>query len=244
MTAAKEMSVESVTAEIKAFFTQPQVDKAAKQARPDLIAPLGKGTIAITPWQQDLFAAIFKAAEGINKAVEGQRAIMRRMLLDQYGSTAPTYKQFKDDRAALRILAEQKGLVDDQWVRKPYNAALIELYGSLPESDSPAAIAKRAEREAADKAAGKVGAPKGQTTERVDSEADKIEQFIAKHGLAKVLQATARILAAKTESKLDAVALQAVASKYDPQAAIKAALESAKTGKTSKQLAAEKYAQA
>lgn len=240
---AAELSVQSVTEEIKAFFTQPAVDKAAARVRADIIAPHGKATIAITPWQQDLFEAAFKGAEAVNKAEESNRAKMRAILLDQYGSTAPTFEQFRADRAALAILAKQRGLVDDQWVRKPYNAAIVDLYGALPVSMSPAAVAKRAEREAEQaKQAAKPGAVKGDTTQRDASADEKLEQFIAKHGIAKVLSAAAKILAAKTESKLDATTLQAVASKYDPQAAIKAAIESARTGKTSKQLAAEKYA--
>lgn len=216
------------------------IAKAVTKARVDLIAPYGKGTVAITPWQQDLFDAAFKGAEKINQAVESNRAALRRILLDQYGSTAPTYAQFKADRAALKILAEQRGLVDDQWVRKPYNAALIDLYGALPESDSPAAIAKRAEREAKEAAnpkPAKVGAPKGETTERDPAVSETIEQFIAKHGLAKVLGAAAKILAERRETKLDATTLQAVASKY----AIDTALASAAQSKLA---ASSKYAKA
>lgn len=226
-TAAKEMSVQSVTKEIAAFFSQPAATKAVSKARADLIAPNGKGTIAITPYQQDLFDAVYKTAENVHKAVESQRATMRKLLLDQYGSTCPTYEQFRADRAALRILAELRGLVDDQWVRKPYNAAVVELYGALPVSMSEAAIAKRVQRPVVDKAAAKKavdeanaaaqearGAKKGETAERDPSAAETIEQMIAKFGLAKVLQATARILAEKRESKLDATTLQAVAKKY------------------------------
>lgn len=218
--AAKELSVSAVTKEIAAFFQPQAVAKAVGKARADIIAPLGKGTIAITPWQQDLFAAAFKGAEGIHKAVESQRAIMRRMLLDQYGSTAPTFEQFKADRSALKILAEFKGLVDDQHVRKPYNAAILELYGALPVSMSEAAVAKRAERDAlgvsvsAKGGKAKPGAKEGAVAERSESASESMEQFIAKHGLAKVLQAAAHILAAKQETKLDATTLQAVAKKY------------------------------
>lgn len=219
-TAARDLSVESVTKEIAAFFKPDAITKAVAKARPDIIAPHGKGTLAITPFQQDLFAAAYAGAETINKAVESQRARMRKLLLDQYGSTAPTWEQFRADRAALKILALQKGLVDDQHVRKPYNAALVELYGALPVSMSEAAIAKRAERDAAGtsiKAKGgkaKPGAKAGETGERAESVPETIEQFIAKHGLANVLQATARILKEKRESKLDATTLEAVAKKY------------------------------
>lgn len=216
--AAKELSVSQVTAEIAAFFKPEAVAKAVTKARADIIAPFGKGTIAITPFQQDLFAAAYKGAEVINKAVESNRATMRRLLLDQYGSTAPTFEQFKADRAALKILAAQKGLVDDQHVRKPYNAAVVDLYGALPESQSAAAIAKRAERDAAGVSikakGGKAGAVKGDTAARNESAPENVEQFIAKYGITQVLQAAARILAEKRESKLDATTLQAVARKY------------------------------
>lgn len=216
--AAKDLSVKSVTKEIAAFFKEDKLTQAVAKARADIIAPHGKTTIAITPWQQDLFAAAYRGAEAINKAVESNRAVMRKMLLDQYGSKAPTFEQFRADRAALKILALQKGLVDDQHVRKPYNAAIIDLYGALPVSMSEAAIAKRAERDAAGVSikakGGKAGAKKGETAERAESVPETIEQFIAKHGLAAVLQATARILAEKRESKLDATTLQAVAKKY------------------------------
>ena len=220
---AKELSVQSVTNEIATFFSQPAIDKAVSKARADIIAPHGKGTIAISVFHQDLFAAAYKGAEGIHKAVENQRALMRKLLLDQYGSVSPTYEQFRDDRAALKILALQKGLVDDQWVRKPYNAAIVELYGALPVSMSEAAVAKRAQRPVVDKVAAKAaikdaltkaGAIKGDTTERDPSAAETVEQFIAKFGITNVLQAAARILAEKRESKLDATTLQAVAKKY------------------------------
>lgn len=217
-TADKDLSVQSVTKEIAALFKQPAVDKAVAKARADIIAPHGKGTLAITPFQQDLFNAAYKGAEAINKAVESNRAQMRKLLLDQYGSTAPTWEQFRADRAALKILAAQKGLVDDQHVRKPYNAAIVDLYGALPESQSEAAIAKRAERDAKGVSikakGGKAGAVKGDTAARNEGAPESVEQFIAKYGITQVLQAAARILAEKRESKLDATTLQAVAKKY------------------------------
>lgn len=201
------------------------VAQAVAKARADIIAPLGKTTIAITPFQQDLFEIAFKGAEKVSKAMETQEQAMRRALLDHYGSTCPTYAQFRADRAALKILAAQKGLVDDQWVRKPYNAAIHQLYGALPVSDSPAAQAKAAQRAAKSGGEGqdvapKRGAVKGNTTERAEGERETIEQFIAKHGIAKVLAAASAILAERKETRLDATTLQAVARKYAVGAAV------------------------
>lgn len=169
--------------------------------------------VAINAFQRDVFEVAFKTGKAICDAVESQRDKMRALIQAQYGATCPTYEQFRADRAALRVLALERGLVDDQWVRKPYNAAVKELYGELPVSMSEAAVAKRAARPApAPKA--KPGAKKGETVERAEGEAESLEQFIAKHGLAKVLQAAAHILATRRESKLDATTLEAVAKKY------------------------------
>ena len=165
-----------------------------------------------------LFAVAFDSAELVCKAVETQRERMRDVLRQHYGDVCPTFAQFKADRLDLKARALERGLVDDQWVRKPYNAAVIDLYGALPESDSAAAVAKRAQRDGAVKAvpapSAKAGAVKGQTTDRDPSASETIEQFIAKHGAGNVLASLAKILATQRESALDAKTLQAVASKY------------------------------
>lgn len=174
-------------------------------------------TVVISPFHVKMFDAAFKAGDALCKAIESQRSIMRNLLLTQYGSTCPTYAQFRADRDALRVMALDRGLVDDQWVRKPYNAAVLSLYGALPVSDSPAAVAKRAQRPVVakgDKGANKVGAKKGDTTERAPDANMTIEQFIAKHGAGKVLGELAKILATSKATALDAKTLQAVAEHY------------------------------
>lgn len=170
--------------------------------------------VVISPFHVKMFDAGIKAADQLCKAVESQRVVMRGLLQAQYGSVCPTYTQFRADRDALRVLALDRGLVDDQWVRKPYNAAVLALYGSLPVSDSPAAQAKRAQRPVVVKGATKPGAVKGDTAARAPAEPATIEQFIAKHGAGKVLAELSRILATKRETQLDATALQAIAKKY------------------------------
>ncbi len=169
--------------------------------------------VVITPFHNNMFNVALKAADALCKAVESQRVAMRNLLVAQYGSTAPTYAQFRADRDALRVLALDRGLIDDQWVRKPYNAAVINLYGALPVSDSPAAQAKRAQRPVAVKGA-KAGAKKGETAQRAPAEPATIEQFIAKHGAGKVLAELARILATKKETALDSKTLVAIAKHY------------------------------
>ena len=170
--------------------------------------------VVISPFHVALYNAAEKAASALCQAVESQRAIMARMLRAQYGEVAPTYAQFRGDRDALRVMALDRGLVDDQWVRKPYNASVISLYGALPVSDSPAAQAKRAQRPVVVKGKAKPGAVKGDTSERAPAEPATIEQFIAKHGAGKVLAELAKILATKKDTALDAKTLQAIAQHY------------------------------
>ena len=171
-------------------------------------------TVVISPFHVKLFDAGLRAADTLCKAVESQRVVMANLLRAQYGDKAPTYAQFRGDRDALRVMALDRGLVDDQWVRKPYNAAVLALYGALPVSDSPAAQAKRAQRPVAAKGKAKPGAVKGDTAARAASEPATIEQFIAKHGAGKVLAELSRILATKRETALDAKTLMAVAAHY------------------------------
>ncbi len=191
------------------------IAKAVTKAAPNatIVAKTSRTAYtAVSAFHMELFNAAFKSANLLNKAVKSQRTVMRNLLTSQYGTTCPTFSQFKADRTVLRVMALERGLVDDQWVRKPYCAAVIDLYGALPVSDSPAAIAKRAQRPVAVKAA--PGAKKGETSERAPAIAETIEQFIAKHGVAKVMDEIARILATKRETALDAKTLQAVAKKY------------------------------
>jgi hypothetical protein len=174
-------------------------------------------SVVISPFHVKMYNAAFKAADGVCKAIESQRVVMANLLRAQYGDVAPTYAQFRGDRDALRVMALDRGLVDDQWVRKPYNAAVLALYGALPVSDSPAALAKRAQRPVVVKGKAKPGAVKGDTAQRVapaDSTPEGIAQFIAKVGAGKVLAELSKILATKKDTQLDASALQAIAKKY------------------------------
>jgi hypothetical protein len=168
--------------------------------------------VTISPFQVKLFDVAFRSAKALCDATQSQRQVMRDMLKSQYGDTCPTFEQLRSDRDALRVLALERGLVDDQWVRKPYNAALIELYKALPVSMSPAAILKRAQRPDVVKAA--AGSKKNVVKASDPAAVDTVGQFIAKFGTAAVLLELAKILATERTTALDAKTLQAVAKHY------------------------------
>lgn len=155
--------------------------------------------IAITTFHKDVYACINTQHTAVTKATGTMQAKLGGLLVSKYGTVAPTFEQFRLDRMALKELAVQKGLADDQWLRKPFNAALIALFGKLPEAQTQAAIAKRKLRDAAAAKKGadkpKVGAVKGETAPRRNPEPETIEQLVARVGIWKVLEACTKILA-------------------------------------------------
>lgn len=183
--------------------------------------------IEVSAFHKDVYAAINTARTAVDKAQGSMQQKLANLLRSKYGAVMPTFEQFRADRAALKELAKQKGLSDDQWLRKPYNAAVHLLYGALPEAQTAAAIAKRALR-AANEAAGitpvkdgkkdtpanKPGAPKGETAPRNPSNEETIEQYIARVGLWQVMDACARLLNADKSSTTDAKAVQAIVKKH------------------------------
>lgn len=191
--------------------------------------------IEVTPFHKDVYAAINTARTAVDKAQGTMQQKLANLLRSKYGTTMPTFEQFRADRAALKELAKQKGLADDQWLRKPYNAAVHLLYGALPEAQTAAAIAKRKLRDAEEAAkaakgittvkAGKVvsapkaGAPKGETSQRAASAEETIEQYITRVGLWQVMDACARILNADKSTVNEAKALQPIVKKHLGKAA-------------------------
>jgi hypothetical protein len=188
--------------------------------------------IEVTAFHKDVYAAINTARTAVDKAQGTMQQKLANLLRSKYAAVMPTFEQFRADRAALKELAKQKGLADDQWLRKPYNAAVHLLYGALPEAQTAAAIAKRKLREA-NEAAGittvkdgkkvaakpavsgaKPGAIKGNTTQRVADESETIEQYIARVGLWKVMDACARLLNADQSTSEAAKVLQPIVKKY------------------------------
>lgn len=130
----------------------------------------------------------FKLCDAGRKAVGTMMEKMQALLVSKYGKVSPTYEQAKADRLAFGALADEKGLKDIQWLRKPYNAAIHAVYGALPVSTSA-----DAQRKAKDKAP-KAGAKKGETAPRRQSEPETLEQYITRVGVFKVLQQCALIL--------------------------------------------------
>ncbi len=181
-----------------------------------IVAKISKQAYAqITPFHNVLFDTLFNAADERNAVYETTRQAIDECIVSQYGVTCPTYDQFKADRTALRVLSLERGLVDDQYVRKVYNAAVIGLYGALPLCMSKAAMIKR-------EADAKLGKGKGCAKSKqvkAPSPIDDIGQFIAKYGTAKVLMECAKILATSKQTALDAKTIEAVAGHFSQKAA-------------------------
>lgn len=199
--------------------------------------------LVISTFHKDVFATINTQRVAVDKAQGTMQAKLGALIVSKYGKVAPSYAQFRGDRDALKELATQKGLTDDQWLRKPYNAAIIAIFGKLPESLSPAALAKRALREkeaaqqleklnkaravkgdapldklpakvAAPAKPGKSGAPKNAPSERAPSESETIEQYVARTGFWKVMDVCARMLNADASTAEAAKAMQLIVKKY------------------------------
>lgn len=178
----------------------------AQDATISISGTTGSGTTGsgITQAQVELFDLAYKAAKAIDKALNTQLGTMKDWLKEQYGDTCPTYDQFWSDRDALEALALERGLVDDQWVRKPYNMAIKAVYGALPVSTTAAAVAKRAVRpEAQARPTQPVGAKIVKVSMPKDAET-AVRQMLDHYGMAKVLIAFSTILGEHKETLKEA----------------------------------------
>lgn len=181
-----------------------------------------------TPAQVQLFKLAYRTSEMVNKALHNQLEQMTAWLKAQYGDTAPTYEQFWSDRDALKLLAAEKGLVDDQWVRKPYNAAVKALYGDIPLSPSKDAVDKRAQRPVLSLAitgvtgkgaAGTVGTRSGKSLKVYKVEMPKdavaaVRQMLERYGFAQVLLAFSQVLAEHRETAKEAKRMATIGQQY------------------------------
>lgn len=174
----------------------------------------GRAYVVATPFQKAVFSAAYEFGRTMSRTIESGRAKMLKLVQEQYGETSPTYEQFRADRSAFSALALERGLVDDQVIRKPYCAAIVELFGKLPVSDSPAAVAKRLQRPVVDKSAKKAPKVDIPPTDRVESVPSMIGQFVARFGPGPILAEIAAILAVEKSTALDAKTLLAVASHF------------------------------
>ncbi|WP_322037965.1 hypothetical protein [Burkholderia cenocepacia] len=88
----------------------------------------------------------FDICAAARKAEQTMHTKLCALLASRYGDAMPTFAQYRADHDALAELAKAKGLADNQWVRKPYAAAVIATYGALPVSMDAASVTKRAQR--------------------------------------------------------------------------------------------------
>lgn len=195
--------------------------------------------VAILPFHKDVFAI---CRVGVN-AQQTLRAKLAQLLTTRYGapvigkdsegketrSGGPSFEQYRADSAALRQLAADakpvKGADVGQYMRKAYAHAIYSLYGALPVSQDAAAVAKRAQREAAaavkaaQAPAAPVGAPAGETQEKPVSEGEQIEQIVTRLGLIKTMDACIRILSADDSTKPQATHFRKMLDKLIKDAA-------------------------
>lgn len=101
-----------------------------------------QSAIEIKPFHQD----VAKACDAHRRSGETMAQKLKALLLSKYGECLPSANDYSIDQRALAIIAEQRGLADNQWVRKPYAAAVKALYGCLPVGTGEDAKAKRMER--------------------------------------------------------------------------------------------------
>lgn len=153
-----------------------------------------------TEAQKELFVIACRAGERITRAMQTYTKELVVWLQGQYGETPPTYEQFWSDREALAILAKERGLADDQWVRKPYNAAVKSLYGDLPVSTSKEAIAKRLVRGSSPRR----HAPPDPARQLKTIE-NAMHRMIEQYGYAQVLTALSHILGEHEETHREGI---------------------------------------
>jgi hypothetical protein len=178
--------------------------------------------ITVTAFHKD---AVAICRTGMS-AYATQRDKLQALLVTKYGPPAivkdakgtemsrsggPSFEQYRADQAALREAAQDarpvKGADVGQWVRKQFARAVQTLYGQLPASTDPAAIAKAAQRAAAKAAAPATAAAAPASTGAQDhgqSEAEAIESVVTRLGLFRTLEACIHILQADERTKAQA----------------------------------------
>jgi hypothetical protein len=223
--------------DVVASFPKAAVAKATAKADTSVVVQLtAKGNhITVSVADETLFNALFASQSDLSEAIHKADIVSAEAVKARYGNTAPSFEAYRATKACFNALAKHIGLASTQYIDKPFNAAIKQLYGKqllkasggasdLPVSMSKEAIQKRASRESlgqntkvqreANIAALKAGAVKGDTATRAASASETIEQFIARVGTANVLTELSRILATKRESATDATVLKTIATHY------------------------------
>lgn len=179
--------------------------------------------LVVSDFHREVYATAMTGA----KQQQTMAKRMAALIAARYGATSPTFEQYRDDQKALAQIAKDRKLADNQWVRKPYAAAVKAAYKALPVSLDAAAVLKRAQRDA-DKAAKqgqelKAGAPAGVTQDHGANASEQIDAVVTRLGLFAVLEACTRILAADDLTKAQAVHIEKMAHKAAEIIAKKAA---------------------
>lgn len=111
-------------------------------------AKRGRGRPRMLVDTEDWHGAVIDTIGAWQKAAGTMLDRMLGLLEARYGNRMPTYEEYTHDQKALAQLAEKRGLKSNQWVRKPFAAAVKSRYNALPIQMTPEAIRKRAERAA------------------------------------------------------------------------------------------------
>lgn len=96
----------------------------------------------ILPFHKDAFTI----CQTGHRATLTMQQKLDALIVSRYGQCLPSAVDYAKDQRALALLAEAKGLADNQHVRKPYAAAIKARYGCLPVGTGADAEAKRLER--------------------------------------------------------------------------------------------------
>lgn len=96
-------------------------------------------SVETTPYHKDVINIVMAG----KRSAETMQQKLENLLRSKYKDTMPTIIAYTADQRALALLAEQRGLTDNQWVRKPYAAAVRAVYGALPVSTGQDAETKR-----------------------------------------------------------------------------------------------------
>lgn len=228
-------ATQATTGPVVLSATPAAVVKAEQAVDYSIVVQLAAKGAYITISKQDetLFNHLFDAQARLSTAIQQSDGISEVAVRARFGDNVPSFEAYTACKAAFGALAKHRGLKSTQYIDKPFNAAIKSLYGAklleisgghsdLPVSMSPAAVQKRASRVAlgqatkAQKDANKAtsGAVKGVTSQRSESEAETIEQFIARVGPGKVLVELAKILATARETATDSKVLATLATHY------------------------------
>lgn len=195
---------------------QAAITSAIAQATPTHVSKAKRATGAAVYDVQPFSAfevAVFDACVSLERGAweaDNKRATIVAAVRAHYGDKAPTYAQYKALQGALYLQSIEAGFTG-QMMRKHVAHAVKTAYGALPESDSPAAIAKRAQRPGKAAKTPKVGAAETFKAGMEHAQSNEtIESFIARVGVTATLAALNRMLDTEEVTKAAAAACAAV----------------------------------